>query len=247
VREGFAAADAARAHVFVAVLADAVEVSDEDGHHLAAARRLRAGERVTAADGSGRWRPYVVQAVDRRGLSLGAAGPAVEEPGLVPALAVAPALRKGGLDAVVARCTELGVDAVVPLRAARAVVGWDDERTERALARLRRVARESAMQCRRARLPAIHPPATVEELAGRPGCVVADRAGVMAGALEPPPASGWTLLCGPEGGFAPDETARLAHLPRVAVGPHVLRAETAAIAAAAALTGLRVPRRAREA
>jgi 16S rRNA (uracil1498-N3)-methyltransferase len=53
-------------------------------------------------------------------------------------------------------------------------------------------------------------------------------------AAEPP--GPWAILIGPEGGFAPDEAARLRALPsvrRVTLGPRVLRADTAAVAAIA--------------
>ena len=54
------------AHVFVdsaADLTDVLDVSGEDGHHLARVLRLRPGEAVTVADGSGVWRPYRVATV----------------------------------------------------------------------------------------------------------------------------------------------------------------------------------------
>ena len=55
----------------------------------------------------------------------------------------------------VQKLTELGVDRIVPLRAARSVVRWDGERGAAAVERLRRVAREAAMQSRRCRLPEV--------------------------------------------------------------------------------------------
>ena len=72
-----------------------------------------------------------------------------------------------------------------------------------------------------------------------PGLVVAAVDGVDASELAPPTDGEWVVAVGPEGGFDPAELAAFGQAPRLAVGPFVLRAETAAIAATAALTGRR--------
>ena len=79
----------------------------------------------------------------------------------------------------------------------------------------------------------------VTELRGRPGLVVADPAGDELPALRAPAGGEWVLLVGPEGGFEGDEAAALEG-DRLCLGPHVLRAETAAIAGAALLATRRV-------
>ncbi|HEV2311339.1 MAG TPA: RsmE family RNA methyltransferase [Acidimicrobiia bacterium] len=230
------------AHLLVDALDDDLVVGGADGHHLQRVRRLRGGEPVTAADGAGAWRPYrVVDAAGGR-LVLRADGPARPEPYLVPRLTVACAITKGERPEVVVRqATELGADAVLPVLTARSVVRWDTSRRDAALERLGRVAREAAQQCRRARLLRVEPFAALSSLAGRSGLVVADREGCPAGALPDPGAAGWTVVVGPEGGLAADELAALGDAPRLALGPHVLRADTAAVAVAAALAGSRRP------
>ena len=74
-----------------------------------------------------------------------------------------------------------------------------------------------------------------EPLAARPGLVVAAADGVGIDELDPAPASGFVLLTGPEGGFAPGELDALGPHGALCLGPHVLRAETAAVAGAAVL------------
>jgi 16S rRNA (uracil1498-N3)-methyltransferase len=91
------------------------------------------------------------------------------------------------------------------------------------------------MQCRRARVPEVDPLVQLHEIASKAGLVLADRTGTGADELAPPGPEGWTVVSGPEGGFEPAELELLAALPRLAVGPHVLRAETAPIAAVGAL------------
>ena len=236
----FAADVDAAAHTFLPRLADEVEVTGDDGHHLARALRLRPGETVTAADGRGGWRPYAVAEAGRAGVGMTAAGPTVHEPELWPRLVVAFALTKGAKpDLVVQKVTELGADALMPVRARRSVVRWSGPRADTATARLRRIAREAATQCRRARLPEVAAPADLESLIGRPGLVVVDRRGATAAELPEPPGDEWVVLVGPEGGLEEVELAALGPAPTLGVGPFVLRAETAAIAAAAAVAGRR--------
>jgi len=89
----------------------------------------------------------------------------------------------------------------------------------------------------------------VTELRGRDGLVVADPEGEEPARLPAPPGGEWVLVVGPEGGFDPDEAAALLSAARggeaparLRLGPHVLRAETAAIAGAAVLATRRTPR-----
>ena len=223
------------AHVFLDRLDDACVVSGDDGHHLARVRRLHVGEAVTAADADGTWRPYEISAVSGRTLDLVAVGDARAEPRLEPRVAVAFALTKGEKpERVVAQLTEIGVDRILPVVARRSVVRWDDDRRAAAVERFRRVAREAAMQSHRAVLPVIEAVAPLAALAGHPALFVADAAG------GPPPrgvpnGGEWLVVVGPEGGIEAEEAAALAPVGALAVGPHVLRAETAAVAVAAAL------------
>lgn len=242
----FAASADAAAHVLVAPgLAETLTVEGPDGHHLERVRRLRVGERVTAADGAGAWRPYRIVATARGRLDLAADGVECHEPRLTPGLGVAFGIGKGTKpEQVVAGLTELGVDRIVPLASARSVARWEPDRADAALVRLRRVAREAAMQSRRARVPEVAAPVAPADLAPTGTVVVGDPDGSAVEALPKPGAAGWLAVVGAEGGLDPDERAVLLARPdavTLAVGPHVLRTETAALAVAAALTGRRRP------
>jgi 16S rRNA (uracil1498-N3)-methyltransferase len=235
-RSAWAAAQDAAAHTFVAALDDTVEITGDDGHHLQRVRRLRIGEHVTAADGAGGWRRYEIDAVEPGRLHLSAHGKPRREPELVPGIELAVALTKAGaLDTVVARCTELGVARITPVRASRCVVRWDAAQAERAVERLRKVALEAAAQSRRARLPEIAPVAELADFSDRPDVLIADQAGRPIDELTPPPGAAWTVVVGPEGGFDPGELEAFAGAGRLSLGPHILRAETAPIAAVAVL------------
>jgi 16S rRNA (uracil1498-N3)-methyltransferase len=237
----------ATAHTFVERLDDALRIDGPDGHHLQRVRRIEPGETVTAADGFGRWRASRVVAAADGALELDARTEVEHEPVWEPAVAIACALTKGDRpELVVQKLTELGVDRIVFLSAARSVVRWDDARAASAMTRLERVAREAGAQSRRARLPVLDGPVAPRELAAHPGLVVADLRGVAADQLPTPGAGDddrpeWLVAVGPEGGFTPGELDDFGATPRLAVGHHVLRAESAAIAAAAAIAGRRRP------
>lgn len=247
----------AAAHVFVPDLEHPV-LDEDDAHHLARVLRLRAGEPVTVSDGAGAWRlgRFVGGRAGReRGGGAGGPGAVVEPDGPLqweaapaPTVTVAFAPTKGDRpEWVVQKLTEAGVDRVVPFVASRSVVRWEAPRAQKQVERLRRVAREAAMQCRRTWLPEVADLTTFAALtsapqgsprtsahtaaSGGPTAVMAEAGG------GPPSLERPTVLVGPEGGWDVDEAA--SDLPRVGLGPHVLRAETAAVAAGVLLSALR--------
>lgn len=212
--------------VFVADV-EVPELTPDDAHHLTRVLRLRPGDPIVLADGSGRWRPGRLT-----GSGLEPAGDVVVEHRPEPLVTVAVALTKGERpEFAVQKLTELGVDRIVPFEAARSVARWEGERAARHVTRLRKVAREAASQSRRPFLPEVTDVATFGAAAALPGAALADRDGV------PPSLAHPTLLVGPEGGWSDEE--RAAGLPTVALGPQVLRAETAAMAAGWTLAALR--------
>ncbi|MET0904374.1 MAG: RsmE family RNA methyltransferase [Acidimicrobiales bacterium] len=209
---------------------DAPELEPADAHHLSTVLRLRDGDPLVLGDGAGRWR------AGRFGVPLHADGPIESTARPLPAITVAFALVKGDRpELVVQKLTELGVDRITPFRAGRSVVRWDDARAERALDRLRIVARAATKQCHRPWLPVVTDIADFARLLSGEGVAIADRTGA------PPSLARPVVLVGPEGGWAAEErsAAAVAGAPAVAIGVHVLRAETAAVTVGAMLTSLR--------
>lgn len=205
------------------------DVSQDDAHHLSRVLRLRPGETVVASDGRGSWRVCehtaggVIEPVSDVHY--------VEPPEVAVTIGFVPS--KGDRpEWVVQKLTELGVDRIVVLRSERSVVRWDGERAKRAIGRLETVAAGAAAQSRRAWLPAVTGPVGVDEMA-RLGAALAEPG---APPLEPGP-TGVPLCVGPEGGWSDAERASASSLVGLSRG--VLRAETAAVAAAVLACALR--------
>jgi len=211
------------------VLVDDVEaplLGAEDRHHLTRVLRVREGDPLTVGDGAGSWRPC------RLGSEPEPLDRVFVVPKPEPEIGVAFALIKGSKpETVVQKLTELGVDHIIPFTAARSVVQWDDQKSAKNAERLRKVAREAVMQCRRAWLPTIHDVAGFAEIVAMPGMSMADRSGGVVDLASP------LVMVGPEGGW--DHAERDANIPRVRLADPVLRSETAAIAAATLLGAAR--------
>ena len=212
-------------HAFVDDL-DQPVLAAGDEHHLARVLRLRPGDPLTLSDGRGSWRPA------RFGAPPVPDGPIVAVPQAVPAITIAFALVKGERpEWIVQKLTELGVDEIRPFVAERSVVRWTEEKRTHAAERWRTVAREASMQSRRCWLPVVYPPCRFPDVAALDGAALADRDGGPVDLTHP------VLLIGPEGGWS--DTERDLGLATVRLGPQVLRAETAAIAAATLLASAR--------
>lgn len=147
-------------------------------------------------------------------------------------LAFAP-IKRGRIDWLVEKATELGVDRLMPVITERTIV----DRLN--LERLRAHAVEAAEQCERTALPALAEPLKLDRLLkdwpAERVLYFADETGgaPIAETATPGPAA---ILIGPEGGFTEAERAAVRALPQtlaVTLGPRVLRADTAALAAVA--------------
>jgi 16S rRNA (uracil1498-N3)-methyltransferase len=213
-----------------------------EGHHAAAVRRLRPGERADVSDGAGTLAECVVARVGKDSVTLDVrAVHTVPLP--APRLIVAQALPKGDRgELAIELMTEVGVDAVIPWAAERSITKWQAERGAKALAKWRATAREAAKQSRRAWLPEVTDLVSTAALAKRVAAAAlaialeADAAAKLH-ELPLPEAGEVLLLVGPEGGISPAERATLRDSGAIEarLGPTVLRTSTAGATAAAIL------------
>jgi len=203
-------------------------------NYLANVMRLKAGDPVRLFDDrTGEWLGEVSDAGKRRVMLR--LTTRLREREAVPDLWLlfAP-IKKGRIDWLVEKATELGIARLQPIVTQRTIV----DRTN--LDRLRAHAIEAAEQCDRTALPALDEPMKLAALlkgwdADR-ALLFADETGgaPIAQIARPGPAA---ILTGPEGGFTPQERELIRATPGaigMSLGPRILRAETAAAAAIAA-------------
>ena len=215
----------------------------EESRHLARVLRLRPGDTVIATDGAGRDYTVRLDSVGEpaTGTVLAVARGAPESP---LAITLVQGVPKGDkMEAIVRAATELGVARVRPALCERTIVRLEPGRWRDRARRWQRVAREAAKQCGRAVIPEVEPPRALGEcLAGETvdlGLCLWEGGGVplpeaLAAATAPRSA---LIVIGPEGGLAPAEVdaARARGLTIAALGPRILRTETAGPAVIAIL------------
>ncbi|HET8613328.1 MAG TPA: 16S rRNA (uracil(1498)-N(3))-methyltransferase [Sphingomonas sp.] len=216
-------------------LGEGAEVALETGqaNYLLNVMRLKPGDAVRCFDDrTGEWAAELASTGkrDARLRVIAHLGPREEVPDL---WLVAAPIKKQRIDWMAEKACELGVARFLPVLTRRSVV----DRLN--LERLRAHMIEAAEQCGRTALPGLAEPVKLERLLRdwpeERALFFADETGgppfAQAAAAHPGPAA---ILIGPEGGFAPEEREAIRALPRaigIGLGPRILRAETAALAA----------------
>lgn len=216
-----------------------VDLDRQQAHYLRHVMRLGAGDGVHLFNGrEGEWRGTV--AIAGRAQASVTPNERIRDQTAGPDLwlAFAP-VKRARIDLIAEKATELGAAAILPVMTENTSVSRVN------VDRLRANAVEAAEQCGRLTLPDIRQPAGLADLlAGWPAgrrLMVCDETGggePVIDALQrlkgPVHSSAWGILTGPEGGFSRSELDLLAENPivtRVGLGPRILRADTAAIAA----------------
>jgi len=221
-----------------AALAEGATVALDAGqaNYLGNVLRLGEGGEVLLFDGlSGEWLARIAEAARKR-MTL-AVERRTRPPETLPDLTLAFApVKRTQTDWLVEKATELGVARLQPVMTRRTVA----ERVK--LERLEAIAVEAAEQCGRTLLPAIAEPQPLGRfLDGLDRTLYfADETGGLPAseAMKPGPAA---ILIGPEGGFTPEERDLVRFQPNavaIGLGPRILRAETAALAAVTAYMAL---------
>jgi len=217
-----------------------IALDERAAHYLRTVLRRSVGDAVTVFNGRDGEFASEISLCDKRLVELRLLDQQREqdsEPDIW--LCFAP-LKKDAVDFLVEKATELGVAAFHP------IFTQHTSATRLNLDRLAANAIEAAEQCERLTVPAIASPVTLDQCLAswQPDrqiilCAEAGSALPMADALHrftttPLKPNSWAILCGPEGGFARSELDRLTKLPfvtPVGLGPRILRADTAALAA----------------
>lgn len=216
-------------------------LSPEESHHLGTVRRTSLGASVALFDGAGRSATGILIRFERR-CAVVAVTSIEQRPFDLNhrlTLAFTPAKQQRQSYAI-EKCTELGVRAMWPMVTARSVT----KPSAGAIEKWRRRAIEAVKQSGRMWVPEIQPPQSIESVLARAHsfalagiCDTADSTwGIRRFFDEADQGREVLLLVGPEGGWTDEEraAARSAGVVPVSLGPTILRAETAAVAAVAA-------------
>lgn len=216
-----------------------IELPAAAAHHALKVLRLARGDAVTLFDGGGGELEARLEIRARKAYAIAGQWREIErESPLV--IVLAQALASGDkMDWVIQKAVELGVAGIVPLQAARSVPRLAGERAGKRVAHWRQIVIAACEQCGRNRPPFIAP---VQELAAYLDQGEAATRLILAPGGErlsamPPPAAPVHLLVGPEGGWSEEELAlcQRSGCRAAALGPRILRTETAGLAAIAAL------------
>lgn len=220
-----------------------IELPLDAARHAVGALRLRDGDTVILFNGDGAEYPG---ALELRGKNVfvrvsNSAEPQRESP---LRITLAQGISSGErMDLTLQKAVELGIAAIQPLMMRRTVVKLSGEKTEKRLRHWQGVVIAACEQCGRNHIPPVMEIqeglawlrlSTVCDTSNR---FLLDPEGDMGLGELPPPEGPILLLAGPEGGFDPIErnAAVAAGFRRVRLGPRILRTETAALAALAAM------------
>ena len=209
----------------------------EQASYLRGVLRLADGDEILVFNGrDGEWRARI-EAEGKRGAVLEALSLVRPQAGGPDLHYLFAPLKRARLDYMVQKATEMGVSRLVPVLTRHTVA----ERVN--LERMRANAIEAAEQCGILRVPEIDEPVKLPALlqgwdASRTliFCDEAAEQGSPLAALTALPPDPLAVLIGPEGGFSPDERDMIRAVPQataISLGPRIMRADTAAVAALA--------------
>lgn len=215
------------------------------GHHAVRVLRLGPGAVVQVFDGEGSEFRARILRVDRDAVTVeldAPVTPAAESP---LAITLVQGISSGErMDYTLQKSVELGVVAIQPVATERSVVRLAGERAEKRRAHWQRVVIGACEQCGRARVPPVAPILAFADWLSRSaeagqGLLLAPEVERRLSTLQRP-AGPILLLVGPEGGLTPAERALAIGrgFTPVRLGPRILRTETAALAAIAAMHAL---------
>ncbi|TCL36378.1 16S rRNA (uracil1498-N3)-methyltransferase [Anaerospora hongkongensis] len=226
-------------------LADKMVVAGGEAHHMLRVLRLAAGDQVVVVDPVGQAAvARITQASDTE-VFLSMETMLEEEREAPITIRLAQGLPKSDkMDFIVQKAVELGISEIIPMEADTSVVRYDAAKQQNRRERWQKIAAEAAKQCQRTIVPNV---AAVQDLAkllaatgGETQIIVLYEGQVPLGlkqVLREKPGNDYLLIIGPEGGLSSREVqlAQERGAAIVTMGPRILRTETAALAAIAAV------------
>ena len=219
-------------------------LSDDAAHHAVHVLRLREGDEVTLFNGRGGEFAARIASMQRLRISIDLLQHRAMERESPLRITLVQGVSAGErMDSTVRKAVELGVAEVQPVLAARSVARPKGDRAENRRSHWQKIVIAACEQCGRNRVPEVQPLVSLDDYQPASGTTKI----LLSPASELPLSKLSTadnrivLAAGPEAGFTEEEEARLVQAGFVpaSLGPRVLRTETAAMAALAALNALR--------
>lgn len=224
------------------ILAEKINITGQDAHHLMHVMRAKAGQQVTVVDDEGsvalmEMTAFTAESVEltlKERLEGNTESPL--ELTLVQCL-----LKSDKMDWIVQKAVELGADRICPVASQNCVVQYDNKKAEQRRQRWQKIADEAAKQCGRTKLLQVEPICSLKEILAAASfgednplyfCYENEEQLTLKETLQATKAAKASALIGPEGGFTLDEAQAIEQAGgrSVTLGPRILRAETAAIA-----------------
>ena len=227
------------------LLQDTIEITGTDAHHLMHVMRARPGQEIIVVDDENQVARMEMTAFCETAVTLTLRERLAADTESPIQLVLAQCLLKADkMDFVVQKAVELGAVGVVPVRSQNCVVRYDAKKAAGRRDRWQKIADEAAKQCGRTALLSVEPVTDIEDFLQQEAanadtelifCYENEQDQTVKDYLSQVTAKRIVLLIGPEGGFSLDEAAAVAEAGghSVTLGPRILRAETAALAALA--------------
>lgn len=219
-----------------------VVLTQDAANHLVRVLRLRVGEEVILFDGSGSEFKSMIESISRSSVQVKILQSAFVDRESPTHIHLLQGLCRGEkMDWVIQKSVELGVASITPLWMEYSNVSLSADRIVKKVEHWRKVVISACEQCGRNILPAIHEPVRMidylQQQAEGVRLFCNPRDGQSIKAILNEVGREVTIVIGPEGGISPDEISQLERqgFQSISLGPRILRTETAAIAAIAAI------------
>lgn len=216
-------------------------VEGEEAHHILDVMRLEEGDEVVVFDGTGKEYQGVIEESNKKTKHILVVVESVREksPNTLPEITLAQALpKKGKMDYIAEKATELGVSEILPVVTARSIVRPDEKSKVKKVERWRKIAIEASKQCGRMSVPRVGEVTAFKEikdiLSSYDMVLMAcfsEEALPVKKAISGTRPKKILVLVGPEGGFTPEEIelVREENTKYISLGERVLKSDTAGL------------------
>jgi 16S rRNA (uracil1498-N3)-methyltransferase len=229
------------------IKADTISIKDKEAHHIAKVMRLKEKDAVVVFDGKGKeYVGFIQKVLPKEVMVKIQEVKSLHQELRYPKITLAIALpKKGKMDYIIEKCTELGVDTIIPIRTERTIVSPKEDKKSNRIARWEKIAIEASKQSRRTVLPILKQIKQFNKLLLEVRdhdlsllfCLTDEKREELPEILSKFKGEKVLSIIGPEGDFTPQEInlAKEAGCKLASLGQRILKVDTAATAIMAIL------------